>query len=78
MCERQREREGGRHTGRGKSKLHAGSPMWDSILGLQDHSLGWRQTKPLSPWDCLLRCFYVNFNALEIERSGRLLEIRHR
>ena len=26
--------------GRGRSRLHAGSPMWDSILGLQDHALG--------------------------------------
>uniref|UniRef100_A0A8C0LSX4 SWI/SNF related BAF chromatin remodeling complex subunit ATPase 2 n=1 Tax=Canis lupus dingo TaxID=286419 RepID=A0A8C0LSX4_CANLU len=26
--------------GRGRSRLHAGSPMWDSILGLQDHILG--------------------------------------
>ena len=30
----QRERERGRDTGRGRSRLHAGSPMWDSILGL--------------------------------------------
>ena len=34
-----RERERGRDTGRGSSRLHAGSPMWDSILGLQDHAL---------------------------------------
>ena len=32
------ERERGRDTGRGRSRLHAGSPMWDSILGLQDHA----------------------------------------
>ena len=37
------QRERGRDTGRGRSKLHAGSPMWDSIPGLQDHTLGWRQ-----------------------------------
>ena len=36
--ERQRERS--RDTGRQRSRLHAGSPMWDSILGLQDHALG--------------------------------------
>ena len=34
------EWERGRDTGRGRSRLHAGSPMWDSILGLQDHTLG--------------------------------------
>nr|XP_055191416.1 syntaxin-binding protein 4 isoform X2 [Nyctereutes procyonoides] len=29
---------------RGRSKLHAGSPTWDSIPGLQDHALGRRPT----------------------------------
>ena len=38
-----RERERDRDTGRGRSRLHAGSPMWDSILGLQDHDLSQRQ-----------------------------------
>ena len=43
--EREREREKGRDTGRGSSRLgssrlHAGSLTWDSILGLQDHTLG--------------------------------------
>ena len=38
--ERERERETGRDTGRGRSRLHAGNPMWDSIPGLQDHALG--------------------------------------
>ena len=32
--------EGGRDTGRGRSRLHAGSLMQDLILGLQNHSLG--------------------------------------
>ena len=27
---------GGRDTGRGRSRLHAGSPTWDLIPGLQD------------------------------------------
>ena len=40
---RARAREKGRDTGRGRSRLHAGSPMWDSILGLQDHTLGQRE-----------------------------------
>ena len=36
-----RERERGRaDIGRGRSRLHAGSPMWDLIPGLQDHILG--------------------------------------
>ena len=30
---RDTERERGRDTVRGRSRLHAGSPMWDSILG---------------------------------------------
>ena len=41
--ERERKRERGRDTGRGRSRLHAGSPMQDSIPGLQDHALGGRQ-----------------------------------
>ena len=35
----ERHRERGRDTGRGRSRLPAGSPMWDSIPGLQDHTL---------------------------------------
>ena len=38
--EKERERERGRDTGRGRSRFHTGSPMWDSILGLQDLALG--------------------------------------
>ena len=34
------ERERGRDTSRGRSRLHAGSLTWDSNLGLQDHALG--------------------------------------
>ena len=45
--ETQRERQ--RHnTGRGRSRLHAGSPMWDSIPGPQDHVLGRRHV--LNHW----------------------------
>ena len=32
--------ERGRDTGRERSRLHAGSPTWDSIAGLQDHAPG--------------------------------------
>ena len=35
MIDMQKER--GRDTGRGRSRLHAGSSMWDLIRGLQDH-----------------------------------------
>ena len=34
----------GRDMGRGRSRLHAGSPVQDSIPELQDHTLGRRQT----------------------------------
>ena len=40
MRDTQREKERGRDIGRGRSKLHARSLMWDSIPGLQDHALG--------------------------------------
>ena len=37
---RDAHRKRGRDTGRGRSRLHAGSPTWDLILGLQDQALG--------------------------------------
>ena len=37
---RDTEKERRRDTGRGRSRLHAGSPTPDSIPGLQDHTLG--------------------------------------
>ena len=40
MRDTEREKERGRDTGRGRSRLHAGSVMWVSIPGLQDHALG--------------------------------------
>ena len=40
--------ERGRDIGRERSRLHAGSLMWDSIPGLQDHILSQRQT--ISHW----------------------------
>ena len=39
----ERHRERGRDTGRERSRLHAGSLMWDSIPGLQDYALDQRQ-----------------------------------
>ena len=44
----ERHRERGRDIGRGRSGVPAGSPMWDSIPGLQDHTLSPRQT--LNHW----------------------------
>ena len=43
MKDTQREKERGRDTGTGRSRLHARTPMWDSISGLQDHTLGQRK-----------------------------------
>ena len=36
----ERHKEGVRDPGRGRSRLHAESLTWVSILGLQDHTLG--------------------------------------
>ena len=42
------ERERGRNIGRGRSRLHARSPMWDLIPALGDHALSQRRT--LNHW----------------------------
>ena len=42
------ERERGRDIGRGRSRLHAGSPMLDSVPRPQDHTLS--QSQMLNPW----------------------------
>ena len=47
-----RQRQRGRDPGRGRSRLHAGSPKWDSILGLQDQGLAEGGTKPLRHPGC--------------------------
>ena len=43
VTQREREREGQRHRQREKQAPCTGSPMWDSILGLQDRALSQRQ-----------------------------------
>ena len=40
MRHREKERESGRDTGRGRSRLHAGSPTRDLILGLDPGTPG--------------------------------------
>ena len=52
------ERERGRDTGAGKSRLHAGSPTWDSIPGLQDRTLGQRQGQTAEPPGIPKKKFY--------------------
>ena len=68
-----RHRERGRDIGRGRSRLPVGSPMWDSIsiLGLQDHTLSWRQT--LNHWatEVSLWCNLLT-NACTRQYSSRL------
>ena len=46
--ERNGERDRGGDIGWERNRLHAGSPMWDSILGPQDHAQSQRQK--LNPW----------------------------
>ena len=45
----ERETERGRDIVRGRSRHHAGSPMWYSILGLQDHTPGCRRRQTSVP-----------------------------
>ena len=49
VTERERERERQRHRQREREKQApcTGSPMWDSIPGLQDRALGQRQAPNL-------------------------------
>ena len=49
---RDTERKGGRHTGRGRSRLLTGSPTWDSIPGLLDQAWAEGGAKRWSPRGC--------------------------
>ena len=51
---RDTERYRGRDTGRGRSRLHAGSPMWDSIPGPGDHNLSQGRCSITEPSRCAL------------------------
>ena len=53
----ERHRERARDTGRGRSRLYSGSPMWDSILGLQDHALGRKQA--LNHWATQVSLYFL-------------------
>ena len=50
--------------GRGRSRLHAGSQMWDSIPGLQDHALDQRQ---------VLNCWATQGSPNKIFKKKKLL-----
>ena len=83
IYERHRERlRGGRDTGRGRSRPHVRSPMWDLILGPWDHSHCQRQTfnpepprLPFSNPVCLF--VYLRFIYSFIQREQRERQ-RHR
>ena len=55
----QRDTERGRDTGRGRSRLHAGSPMWDSTRSRVSRITPWAEggAKPLSHPGCLQALF---------------------
>ena len=53
--------ERGRDTGRGRSRLHVGSLMWDSIPGLQDCALGQRQAPNRCATQGSLFLFFLRF-----------------
>ena len=61
-----RHRERGWDTGRGKSRLHTGSPMWDSIPGLQDHTPGCRRCQTAAPPGLPLFLIVISILALNV------------
>ena len=71
------ERERGRDTGGGRSRLHAGSPTWDSIPGLDPGTPGSRPgrkagTKPLSHPGILVYFFNYSLCVPKITMRCRL------
>ena len=64
MIVTQRERERQRHRQREKQAPCTGSPMWDSIPGLQDRALGQRQ----APNHCATQGsqYFVSYISLEL------------
>ena len=68
---RERERKRGRDTGRGRSRLHAGSLMRDWIPGLQDHALRQKQMlNHLATQGFLKMEFYVSFQHFPFRIKG--------
>ena len=75
---RERERERGRDTGGRRSRLHARSPTWDSMPGLQDRALGQRQ----APNRCatqgslffFFKIYFFNLFMIEREREAETQE----
>ena len=59
-----RDTERGRDTGRGRSRLHSGSPMWDSIPELWDHVRAKGRRSTTEPPRCTLSsiCLEFKFN----------------
>ena len=57
----ERHKERRRDKGRGRSRLPAGSPMWNLIPGPQDHDLSWRQL--LNHWATQAPCPRVNIKS---------------
>ena len=78
----EKERDRDRDTGRGRIRLHAGSPMWDSIQGLQDHTPGCRQRQTavppgLPPMTLLSQMFtFISMEAVLTEVSNDLYSIQ--
>ena len=52
-----KDRERGRDTGRWRSRLPVGSPMWDSMPGPWDHALNPRQMLNTEPPRCPMHFF---------------------
>ena len=77
MIVTERERERGRDTGRGRSRLHAGSLMWDSIPGLQDRALGQRQALNRCATQGSLYCYTIkgSHGAILSLSDGKVAEI---
>ena len=68
--ERHRERERGKDTGRGRSRLHAGSLMWDSILVSRIIPQAAGSAKPLRHGGCprpsFLMLHFVNYSLVHL------------
>ena len=71
----ERHRERGRDIGRGRNRLLEGSPVWDSILVLWDHTLSWRQTLNCWSTQVLLKAEFWEVTWIKWEMSHRLWDV---